>query len=94
MSYCTPKNVTASGYAEISRRLADLIRCLHVINAAVASGDIISDLQLFAEQMQTKLEAEGWSFSYDGGPKLKARPPGHKYPFPKRMTAKGTQTEP
>jgi hypothetical protein len=28
-----------------------------------------------------KLEAEGWSMSYDGGNRLKVRQPGHKRPF-------------
>lgn len=86
MPYCAPRNRTATGLTELSRRLAQLIRCLEFnINSAVAEGDIVDDLQRFNQSLQTKLENDGWTFSYDAGVKLKARPPGHPHPFPRRF---------
>lgn len=85
MPYCIPRNRTASGLAEISKRLASLARCLETqINAGVVEGDIVKDLQRFELTVLARLEAEGWTFSYDAGPRLKVRPPGHPHPFPKR----------
>lgn len=85
MPYCQPNNTSAAGIAEISRRLAGLLHCLtKEINSAVVTGDINRDLRHFYRTMRTQLENEGWSFSYDGGPRLKVRPPGHPRPFPKQ----------
>lgn len=85
MPYCRPRNSSASGTAELCRRLAQLLHCLaDNINPAVADGDITTDLQRFTQSLLTQLEAEGWTFSYDAGPRLKARPPGHPQPFPRR----------
>jgi hypothetical protein len=85
MPYCIPRNRTATGLAEISRRLSHLTRCLEVqINAGVVEGDIVKDLRTWESTLLAKLEGEGWSFSYDAGQRLKVRPPGHPHPFPKR----------
>lgn len=85
MPYCKPRDTSAAGVNEICRRLAKLVTCLaHEINVGVVDGGITADVHRFNQLLQTKLENEGWSFSYDGGSRLKARPPGHIHPFPRR----------
>lgn len=94
MKYCDPLDKSPAGIREVCRRLAALNRCLDInINGAVVRGNITVDLQHFSRALRTKLESEGWSFSYDGSPRLKVRPPGHAQPFPVRSVL-GTKREP
>lgn len=96
MPYLVPRNSNASGLSEITRRVAGLLRCLTTeINSSVASGALVDDLQRFAQSVRDRLEKDGWTFSYDGGSRFKARPPGDPRPFPKRSSSKNaTRREP
>lgn len=95
--YCAPIDNSVAGIREICRRLATLVQCMETnINTAVVSGQITIDVQRFNTALQTKLQSEGWTLSYDGGPRLKVRPPGHPNPFPLRVqrNPNGTLTRP
>lgn len=82
MPYCTPRDTSAAGIKEICRRVAGLLRCLeNEVSSAVAHGEITQDLQRFRIEVLQRLENEGWSFSYNAGPRLQARQPGHPHPF-------------
>lgn len=85
--YCDPWNAgLASETPAVCRRLGRLLQALHnEINSNIVRGAINDDLRNFSLQLQSKLENDGWSFSYDGGDRLKVRAPGHKKPFPQRM---------
>lgn len=48
-----------------------------------AENGILDDVRAFRGLLVQRLEAEGWSFSYDGGNRMKVRAPGHKRPFAK-----------
>lgn len=89
MAYCKPWNAgLASETSAVCKRLSRLLDALHnEVNQNIAEGAICDDLREFSFSLQTKLEAEGWTFSYDGGDKLKVREPGHKKPFKKRIAA-------
>lgn len=84
--YCVPSNCgLASETGSVCRRLAKLIKSLDDhINGFVVDGAILEDIRNFRMELGRKLEAEGWTFSYQGGEKLSVRAPGHKKPFPKR----------
>lgn len=84
--YCRPWNAgLASETPAVCRRLGRLIAALHdEINANFVEGEICDDLRAFSYSLQTKLENEGWTFSSDGGNRLKVRQPGHKRPFNRR----------
>lgn len=84
--YCAPLDNSKAGMREVCRRLANLLQCLDInINTAVVTGRITVDVKTLNNVMQAQLESDGWSFSYDGGPRLKVRPPGHPHPFPARV---------
>jgi hypothetical protein len=83
MPYCKPHNAGLdSETPAVCRRLGRLLTAIDTeITAHVVQGDICKDLSDFRYQVMCKLEAEGWSMSYDGGNRLKVRQPGHKRPF-------------
>lgn len=87
--YCRPWNAgLASETPAVCRRLGRLLGALHnELNANIVEGTINDDLREFSYSLQQKLEAEGWTFSYDGGNRLKVRQPGHKKPFNRRAPA-------
>lgn len=84
--YCKPHNAGLCSETEaVCRRIGRLLTNMDTeINSWVVEGDIVSDLGEFRAKLVRKLEAEGWTMSYDGGNRLKVREPGHKKPFPKR----------
>lgn len=84
--YCKPHNAgLASETPAVCRRLGRLLTTLDTeINAWIVEGTITDDLREFRYRTMQRLEAEGWSMSYDGGERLKVRPPGHKKPFERR----------
>lgn len=88
-TYCVPWNTgLASETGAVCRRLSRLLTGLDVeINSMIVQGTICDDIRAFRMQVMERLEAEGWSMSYDGGDKLKVRPPGHKKPFERRFKA-------
>lgn len=81
--YCRPWNAgLASETPAVCRRLGRLFTMLDTeITADLVEGQITKDIRAFRGQLQDKLEAEGWTMSYDGGNRMKVRPPGHKRPF-------------
>jgi hypothetical protein len=81
--YCRPWNAgLASETPAVCKRLGRLLTALDTeINAHIVDGTINDDISAFRRQLVERLEAEGWTFSYDGGNKLKVRQPGHKRPF-------------
>lgn len=82
--YCQP---TCAGLPSepraVAKRLARLIEELDSWSWAIAKGQILDDVRKFRCHLQDKLEAEGWTMSYDGGNTLKVREPGHKRAFKK-----------
>jgi hypothetical protein len=88
MTYCKPHNAgLASETGAVCRRLGRLLTGLDTeINAWVVEGEILQDIRDFRYRTMQRLENEGWSMSYDGGDRLKVRPPGHRKPFPNRTT--------
>lgn len=89
--YCLPYNAgLASETPAVCRRIGRLMTALDVeINSNIVQGDISKDIRDFRYSLMCKLEADGWSMSYDGGNKLKVRPPGHKRPFAQRTKREG-----
>lgn len=87
--YCEPWNAgLASETPAVCRRLSRLLQSLrNEINSNIVQGSINDDLRNFSLQLQSKLENDGWSFSYQGGNRLKVRAPDHKKPFPRRMNS-------
>lgn len=86
--YCKPWNAElASATPAVCRRLGRLLDSLQdEINDNIVQGAIVAELRDFRYSLQRKLEADGWSMSYDGGNRLKVRQPGHKKPFPRRCS--------
>lgn len=84
--YCRPHNAGKdSETASVRRRLGRLLQSLEAeINPHICEGGINTDLIAFRHTIQSRLEKEGWTFSYDGGNRLKVRPPGHIRPFKKQ----------
>ena len=84
--YCKPWNAgLASATPAVCRRLSRLFEALDSeINSNIVQGAIAEDVRAFRWQLQQRLEADGWTMSYDGGNRLKVRQPGHKRPFAKR----------
>lgn len=84
--YCIPWNAgLASETGAVARRIGRLMTALDTeINSNIAQGDIVNHIRDFRLDMMTRLEAEGWSMSYDGGNRLKVRAPGYRKPFPRR----------
>lgn len=85
MPYCKPSETgMQSSTRQIQRRLGRLLDALvNEITPYNVDGDLPKELSTFRQTIISKLQAEGWSFSYDGGDKMKVRPPGHKNPFPR-----------
>lgn len=83
--YCRPWNAgLQSETGAVCRRLGRLLGALRdEINGNIVEGEILDDIRAFRLQLLRRLEAEGWTMSYDGGNRLKVRQPGHKRPFPK-----------
>lgn len=86
-AYCVPWNAGLdSETSAVCRRLGRLLTTLDTeINSHVVQGQICDEIREFRYQVLCKLEAEGWSASYDGGNRLKVRAPGHRKPFPRRF---------
>jgi hypothetical protein len=84
--YCVPWNCgLASETGAVCRRIGRLMTALDTeINSNIAQGEIVNHIRDFRLEMMTRLEAEGWTMSYDGGDRLKVRQPGHRKPFNKR----------
>lgn len=87
--YCRPWNAGLdSETPTVCRRLGRLLTALDTeITANIAEGDIVRELHEIRYHLCRRLEDDGWTMSYDGGNRLKIRPPGHKRPFPKRAAA-------
>ena len=81
--YCKPLNAgLASETGAVCRRIGRLLTAIDTeLNSCVVEGAILDDLRAFRRQLADRLEAEGWTFTYDGGDRLKVRQPGHKKPF-------------
>lgn len=62
------------------------------ITVNIVEGGIVRELQEFRYHLCRKLEDDGWTMSYDGGNRLKIRPPGHKKPFARRAMAGSSVT--
>lgn len=89
--YCKPHNAgLASETPAVCRRIGKLITALDTeINAYIVEGKILSDVFAFRNVLIKRLEADGWTFSYDGGNRMKVRQPGHARPFHRRQIATG-----
>lgn len=89
--YCKPWNAgLASETGAVCRRIGRLMTALDTeINSNIAQGDIVKHIRDFRYEMMQRLEAEGWTMSYDGGNRLKVRAPGHRKPFPRRCKSEG-----
>lgn len=85
--YCKPWNAgLASETSAVCKRIARLMEALDSeLTSNVVKGEIVEDIRQFRFALMNKLEAEGWSLSYDGGNRMKVRPPGHKRPFRKQV---------
>jgi hypothetical protein len=83
MTYCKPFNAGLdSETPAVCRRIGRLLTALDTeITSHVVAGTITKDIHDFRWQLMCKLEADGWSMSYNGGNTMKVRPPGHKKPF-------------
>jgi hypothetical protein len=86
--YCKPWNAgLASETSSVQRRIGRLLTALDTeINQNIVEGTILDDIRAFRLDMCEKLERDGWTFSYDGGNRMKVRAPGHRKPFNKRFT--------
>lgn len=84
--YCDPWNAGLdSETPAVCRRVGRLLDALaNEINMNTVQGGILEDLRRYRFELQQRLEADGWTFSYVGGDRIRVRPPGHKKPFPKR----------
>lgn len=81
--YCKPLNAgLASETGAVCRRIGRLLAALDTeLNAYIVDGAILDDIRAARRQIMDRLEAEGWTMSYDGGSRMKVRQPGHKRPF-------------
>ena len=86
--YCKPWNAgLASEDGAVARRIGRLLTALDTeINTHVVQGAIDDDIRAFRLDLCAKLEKDGWTFSYDGGDRVKVRYPGHRRPFAKHFT--------
>lgn len=89
--YCKPWNAGLASTGEaVCSRIGRLMTALDVeINSNIVKGAINDDIREFRFTLMQRLEADGWTMSYDGGDRLKVRAPGHKRPFQKRCKAEG-----
>lgn len=89
--YCKPWNAGLdSETGSVCRRLGRLLTALDTeINCNIAQGEIVKHISDFRYELMRRLEADGWSMSYDGGNRMKVRQPGHRKPFPFRTTREG-----
>lgn len=89
--YCVPWNTGLSSTDRaVCARIGRLLTALDVeINSHVVRGEISNDIREFRYQLMCKLEADGWSMSYDGGNRMKVRAPSSKRPFPRRTVREG-----
>jgi hypothetical protein len=89
--YCRPLNAgLASETPAVARRIGRLLAALdNELNAHICEGGILEEIREFRYLMRVKLENEGWTFSYDGGDRLKVRAPGHTRPFKKNYVKEG-----
>lgn len=87
-AYCVPWNCgLASETPAVCRRIGRLLTALDTeINSNIAQGEICNHIREFRFELMQRLEAEGWTMSYDGGNRMKVRQPGHKRPFARRIT--------
>lgn len=85
--YCVPWNAGLdSETPAVCRRIGRLLTALDTeITSHVVQGQISKDIQEFRYQLMFKLEADGWSMSYDGGNRMKVRAPGSKRSFPRTI---------
>jgi hypothetical protein len=84
--YCLPWNTGLSSTdIAVRNRIGRLLDALaNELNEHVVRGQIAADVREFRYQILCKLEADGWTISYDGGDRVKVREPGHRKPFDKR----------
>lgn len=87
MAYCKPWNAgLASEPQAVARRLGRLITALdEEITGNVVQGSIVEQIRGFRFVLIERLEAEGWTMSYDGGSRMKVRSPGSKRAFRKQV---------
>jgi hypothetical protein len=85
--YCKPLNAgLASETSAVCRRIGHLMQALdREINAYVVEGAILDDIRAFRLQLCDRLEAEGWSYTYQGTDRMSIRQPGHPKPFDRHM---------
>jgi hypothetical protein len=87
--YCKPHDAgLASETPAVCRRIGKILEALdNELTAFLVEGEILNDLRDFRYKISQGLEREGWTFSYDGGNRMKVRQPGHKRPFFNRTKA-------
>jgi hypothetical protein len=85
--YCKPWNAgLASETPAVCKRIGRLLTALDTeITSNVVEGAIVDDIRAFRFAIMQKLEADGWSLSYDGSDRMKVREPGHKRPFNRQV---------
>lgn len=88
LTYCIPKEAGIDSQDNnVAKRIGRLITELDSWTWAIVDDGpdtILSDIRAFRMQLQSKLEAEGWTMTYGGGSgSMKVRPPGHPRPFKK-----------
>lgn len=85
--YCKPWNAgLASETGAVCKRIGRLFDALDSeLTSNVVDGPIVDDIRAFRFSLMERLEADGYSLSYDGGNKMKVRPPGHKRPFNRQV---------
>lgn len=86
-TYCVPYNAGLdSETPAVCRRLGRLLTALDTeITSHVVEGAICREIRDFRYQLLCKLEADGWSMSYDGGNRMKVRAPDSRRPFPRQI---------
>jgi hypothetical protein len=88
-AYCVPYNCGLdSETPAVCRRIGRLLTALDTeITSHVVQGTVCDHIRDFRFELMRRLEAEGWTMSYDGGDRMKVRAPGHRKPFAKRIVS-------
>lgn len=74
--YCLPRCAgMTSTRAEVCKYIRRVIDDLEWLNSGNVEGRVLNDIQNFRSALWNGLTAEGWTLSYDGGNRLKVRPP-------------------
>lgn len=74
--YCKSWNAgLASETKAVCRKLGRLFDAIDAISGDIVGGAIRDDLLDFRHRLRERLLAEGWQVSYEGGDRMKVRPP-------------------